>query len=277
MAVEFLVTVDCDLRDEEIAARGKPVKALLDVFEEQHLAGRITWFLNENDSAITRDHTDFLREAIGRGDTLGVHDHIDFLDGRWEYDAILDTCARSKQALESWCRAHGGPDRMRIHRFGCLFQREVSYRVLADLGYTVLSDVYPGMTFPNHTNHLSFNNCSIPEGISPYRHDPWNFGDYRSREGIFLHIPVYHMFLANLDFARLDRWVAAAERRGEATPLALWLFHPYELYGGGYEEGWTKHVAPEKVALLTSHLQRIRDQHDVTFINMETCAARFGA
>jgi len=270
----FLITVDCDLRVDEQTERARALEALLDLFARHGLEGRVTWFVNEFDFAITSNHPAFLAEAIRRGDTIGLHDHIDFLDGRWEYDEILAFCARSKKAVETWCAANGGPEQIEFHRYGCLFQREVAYQALAELGYRALSDVYPGYRMPNHTERVSFDNREVPSGAAPYRHDEANFTDWRSREGRFLQVPVFHMFLASLSFEDLGRWFKAAAGRGDSLSAPAWCFHPYELAGGNYAEGWTGKISEEKIALLDTYLRILKNDCRVEFINMQACAER---
>ena len=58
--VMFLISVDCDLRTSSVEIRDQSVKALLDLFAKKDVAGHITWFLNENDFAITHLHQEFL-------------------------------------------------------------------------------------------------------------------------------------------------------------------------------------------------------------------------
>ena len=196
----LLITVDCDLRCDDVDLRQESLDILLQVFAEVGAAGHITWFLNENDFEITKNHESFLREALRRGDTLGLHDHIDWLDGRWEFEPILEYCRNSKETVETWLAQNGYSDKVVYHRAGCLFQHPVEYVALKELGYTVISDVWPGNTRPNHTGHLAFDNRKLPVGIMPYRHDEGNFLDYTSRQGYFLHVPIMHMGLADLDF-----------------------------------------------------------------------------
>ncbi|MBI3944483.1 MAG: hypothetical protein HY321_01040 [Armatimonadetes bacterium] len=273
----LLITVDCDLRTGDVAARQGVLDALLAVFAEKGAAGHTTWFLNENDFAITKNHQGFLHEALRRGDAIGIHDHIDFLDGRWEYAPIYDFCLRSRDTVQAWLRAHGYPDALPYHRAGCLFQHPAQYEVLRDLGYTLLSDLYPGDKSPNHTGHLSYDNREVPVGISPYRHDPENFADYKSRRGRFLHVPVAHMyiflehrFLGGFIGDTVARWLKASETRGVACAPMAWCFHPYEILTRERTS-----VSTELVRSLGEKLDELTREFGVEFASLAEVAARF--
>jgi len=267
----LLVTVDCDLRCKDAQVRQEALEALLAAFAEKGLAGRATWFLNENDFALTQNHEPFLHEAVRRGDTLGIHDHIDFLKGQWEYRPIHDYCRKSRDAVQAWLRRHGYPDAIPYHRAGCLFQHPTEYAVLRDLGYTVLSDIYPGDTSLNHTGFLSYDNRAVPLGIAPYRHDPENFLDYTSRAGCFLHVPVVHMYIYCRDFIgdAIAQWVKACEARGGESLAMAWCFHPYEILNRG-----ANRVSSELVRLLRLQLDELKRDYGVAFASLAEVAAR---
>ena len=148
MGPQLVITVDADLRSDTVATRRETLDVLLGVFEDTGVAGHATWYLNENDFHITAEHPGFLREALRRGDTLGIHDHIDFMDGAFGVDAVEEYCSRSKTAVEGWLREHGRPRSVIHHRNGCLVQRPSIYEALRNLEYRVVSDVWPGNTRP---------------------------------------------------------------------------------------------------------------------------------
>jgi hypothetical protein len=269
----LLIAVDCDLRCQDVGVRQGSLEALLEVFAEKGAAGHTTWFLNENDFALTQNHEAFLQEAVRRGDAIGIHDHIDFLKGQWEYGPIYDYCRRSRDAVQGWLRAHQLPDALPYHRAGCLFQHPAQYAALRDLGYTVLSDVYPGDMSLNHTGFLSYDNREVPLGIAPYRHDPENFLDYHSQTGCFLHVPVVHMYIYCRDFVgeALARWTEAFQARGVECGAMAWCFHPYELLNRG-----ASRVSRELVRLLRRQLDELVQDYGVTFASLEVVARRLG-
>lgn len=259
----FLVTVDCDLRCDDVELRQESLDTLLRLFAETGVAGHATWFANENDFHLTENHEPFLHEAIERGDSLGVHDHIDWLKGRWEFEPIVDYCRESRDTVQRWLSANGRDEPLRMHRTGCLFQRPVVYAVLKELGYSIVSDVYPGQSLPNHTGFLSFDNRAMPIGAMPYRHDADNFADHRSTRGPFLHLPVMHMGIANFSFAHLEAWLHALSAASIPQGALLWLFHPYEVLDKDKAA-----ISPERMALLGSQLRRCSDEYGVKFTSV---------
>jgi hypothetical protein len=261
------------LRCQEERLRQEMLRVLLALLEEKGAAGHTTWFLNENDFALTEKHEAFLHEALRRGDSLGIHDHIDFLAGRWEYDLIHECCRYSRDTVAAWLAAQGSSYVLTHHRAGCLFQNATQYAVLRDLGYTVLSDVYPGDRSVNQTGYPSYDNRNIPPGILPYRHDPENFLDYESRTGCFLQVPVAHMYIYNRDFVgeTILRWEEAFRQRGVAGGPIVWCFHPYELL-----DRWSSRVSRELVRLLALQLDELVRDYGVEFVSLDELVATAG-
>lgn len=274
--VLFLITVDCDLRVSSVVTRNESLFALMDIFDKQHVSGHVTWFLNEHDFAMTHSHPEFLREAIQRGDTLGVHDHIDFMGGRWEYDAIYDFCSQSQARIRSWLGANGHSLSLSSHRYGCWFQHPEAYRVLVDLGYTISSDVVPSVRHVNHTQELSFDNRDIPVGILPYTHTPESINDYRTNSGPLLQIPILRATLtADNLWTRFNRdivrdWIAGGQELGHGRAVICFHLHPYEVVN------WAKlEVDPASLAWLGEIITIMRDEYAAQFCNVEAYAARF--
>ena len=90
-----------------LSRRSKSMWIMIEAFAETGVSGHATWLLNENDFAITQNREPFLHEAIRRGDTLGVHDHLEPFEGVYEVGPIREFCGRSKYAVEDWLTAHG--------------------------------------------------------------------------------------------------------------------------------------------------------------------------
>lgn len=225
----LLITIDCDLRTDDVALRQASLDKLLQIFDEAGLAGHITWFLNENDFLITKNHGTFLEEALRRGDTLGVHDHFDSFEGILELGALRQFCGRSKRTVEEWLAAHGGPKKVIYHRNGSLAQHPNIYLVLKELRYTVLSDVWPGNSLRDFNGCVVFDNRSLPPGIQPYRHDVENIQGYRSERGHFLQFPVTHVQVRDLNYKVFERWQRAFSQASAEHGIFLWAFHPYEI------------------------------------------------
>jgi len=270
MKRHLVLTVDCDLRSDAVSTRQETLDLLLGVFEDTGAAGHTTWFLNENDFFITENHESFLREAARRGDTIGVHDHVDFLGGKRREEALFTHFGRSLRAVRKWLAASGGQADVPFHRMGCLYQREECYRALARLGYRVLSDAFPGQKRPDHAGDVAQDNREIPAPCRPYRHDPPNFADWRSTTGRFLQFPVFHMFLDDLDFERVKKWIAAGESSGYEHLPFVWCFHPYELCHRE-ADGARNVIDPEATDELRENIRRLRDAAGLRPANLEAC------
>ena len=271
----FLITVDCDLRTSSVVTRNESLLALIDLFDQHRVSGHVTWFLNENDFAITYSHPSFLKEVIQRGDTLGVHDHIDFLRGRWQYDPIYDFCSRSLESIRTWLGEKGYSLPLSAHRFGCCFQHPEAYRALVDLGYRVSSDAVPGTRHCNHTNELSFDNTDIPVGILPYRHTPEAINDYKTSCGPMLQIPFLKATLTSTFWPRfhrdtVDAWISGGRELGHETAAICFDFHPYEIMDAGKLE-----VDEESITCLSEIIILMRDEYGIQFTSIDECAARF--
>lgn len=266
----FLVSVECDLRMDDVAVRQAGLDALLAVFADAGLAGHVTWFVNESDFRPTELHEGFLHEVVARGDMLGIHDHLECFraksaDVSLDYDArsVLAYCAAAHERLSSWLDAHGYDARVTAHRNGCLAQAPQIYEALAELGYTVLSDVWPRHRGTDRRGRPAHDNTGIPLGIGPYRHDTANFQDHTSRIGQFLQVPVAEMFLGPFRFELLQRWFDASEQQGVDPAVFTWCLHPYEVINDAHDA-----ASPGMVGVLRDHLVRCREEHGVEFASM---------
>ena len=262
----FLVTVDCDLRTDDVRLRQSSLDTLLRIFADNGVGGHTTWFLNENDFHITKNHPSFLHEALRRGDTLGLHDHFEPFEGVYEVAPIRAFCGHSKQSVEQWLAAQGYPDHITYHRNGCLVQHADIYAALKELGYNTVSEVWPGNVRPDRAGYPAFDNREVPIGILPYRHDEVNFDDYGSTRGHFLHFPAMHMFMVNLNFDMMDRWLRAFSEASTEQAVLVWLFHPYEIMNKARTV-----LEPDLADMLSSYIQRLADEYQVTFVSMAEC------
>ncbi len=267
----FLVTVDCDLRTDDVAVRQASLDNLLAVFADEGLSGRATWFLNENDFALTQNHEEFLHEIIRRGDTFGVHDHFERFAGQYERESLRAYCWRSQELVSQWLVRQGYPGSVTFHRNGCLVQHPLIYAVLMELGYTVVSDVWPG-EYHDDIPANPQDNRDVPIGILPYRHDADNWDDYTSTQGHLWHVPPMEMWLHTFRYDLMDRWNQAFRDQGVDAAVFTWLFHPYEIMDGNRSA-----ISPERVTALRSHLQRLVADYSVEFISMAECISRMSA
>ncbi|HOL66345.1 MAG TPA: hypothetical protein PKX93_02680, partial [bacterium] len=163
----FLITVDCDLRVDATGLRQETLEQLLAVFDGSGVSGHVTWFLNENDFQLTRYHKSFLDEAIRRGDTLGLHDHLDKMKRPLNKETVKQYCQASKRRVEDFLKKRKVGRKILFHRNGCFLQEATVYAALRELGYTVCSDIYPGMAGLDHHGNIAYDNRLIPEGIRP--------------------------------------------------------------------------------------------------------------
>ncbi len=278
MRTLFLVTVDCDLRTDHMAARQACLGAMLEAFGDEGLAGRVTWFLNENDFRLTESHEAFLHEAAGRGDTLGIHDHLEPLNANsaettpeYEVRSVLACCRASRDRVTGWLEDNGYPGGVRAHRTGCLTQAPQVYEALAELGYAVLSDIWPRHRANDRRGRPAQDNTEIPLGIGPYRHDAHNFADFASTRGRFLQVPVGAMFLGPFGFELLDRWLEGSAEQGVDPAVFTWCLHPYEVLTDNRDA-----VSPGMVAVLRDHLRRFREDYAAEFVSMEQLEAMLG-
>ncbi len=269
MRTLFLVTVDCDLRADDPDARADGLRAVLEVLGEEGLAGRVTWFLNENDFRFTENHEDFLAEAAGRGDTIGIHDHFEPFTSQagdvalgYETRSVSAYCRASRDRVVGWLEREGYPAQVRAHRNGYLAQAAEIYEALAELGYTLLSDIWPRHRSGDRGGAW-LDNSEIPVGIGPYRHDAHNFTEYTSREGRFVQAPIAAMFLGTFRYELLDRWLAASEQQGVDPAVFTWCLHPYEVLNDARDA-----VSPGLVEVLRDHLRHIGANYDVEFVGL---------
>ncbi|TVR63259.1 MAG: hypothetical protein EA426_00950, partial [Spirochaetaceae bacterium] len=238
-------------------------------------SGGVTWFLNENDFFLTYAHSEFVTECARRGDTIGVHDHIDFLNGRWEYEAIREFCARSHARVADALSRIAYARPLTAHRFGCFFQHATAYRVVAELGYTICSELVPGVYHTNHTDLTSFDNREIPVGIRPFRHDASNFTEYSSRHGVFFHAPMVHSHLLadywpQFSFSILDDWIEQAQKTSEHPIVVTLCFHPYEILDIG-----SLSVDPKRLDHLGEICSRLSSEYSVEYVNIDDCQDRY--
>lgn len=270
----FLVTVDCDLRADSVEVRQASLEALLAAFADEGLAGHVTWFANETDFRLTELHEGFLHEVIARGDTLGIHDHLESFraksaDVSLEYDArsVYAYCAAAHDRVAGWLDAQGYDVPVTAHRNGCLAQAPQIYEALAQLGYSVLSDVWPRHRGNDRRGRAAHDNTGIPLGVGPYRHDTANFQDHTARSGRFLQVPVAEMFLGPFRFELLQRWFDASEQQGVDPAVFTWCLHPYEVINDARDA-----ASAGMVGVLRDHLARCRADHEVEFASMTELA-----
>jgi hypothetical protein len=269
-----MLSIDLDLPIFSVKVRDKAMWTILDVLERKKVAGASTWFINDNDFALTRDHQPFLRELLARGEAVGPHEHLDYLDGDWREPVIRPFMEQSFRTIRTWLDEQGHMKPMRVHRFGCLFQHPIAYRIAGELGFTIHSDVTPGVRHNNHLGNPSFDNTAVPVGVAPYRHGPDNINDHAGGAGPFLQVPVLQATLtanwwAKLDESTIQRWMEGAAELGVDRPAVSFCYHPFELVTG-------QRVNPESVERLAWVIDMLRESFGARLVNMEQYAGEVG-
>jgi hypothetical protein len=238
--VYLLVTVDGDLRIGSLQQRESAVKKMREIHESLGFFGSTTWMINENDFYWTKYHGELLLELLQSGECVGVHDHLDTHHAE-SYDDVFNLMSRSRHQIEKFLVTNGIDHQLVAHRNGCAFQSEPSYRAAKTLGYSILSDVWPGMMWggrmvcdgsapnpwrlldENDPQSIMMDNRVVPLRAIPWRHESDNWLDYESNEGFFLQVPINSM--PAVDKKRVE---IAIEHSDQAAFVVLDT-HPYDL------------------------------------------------
>ncbi len=273
----YLFTVDGDLRIGEVEEQRAAIEAMLRLLYEEGLAGKATWFINENDFVWTENHLSCLREIVERGDALGLHDHFDthYLE---TYEEALPFARRALERLRRFLDEVDGGVEVLAHRNGCLHQRVPFYQVARELGYRIVSDVWPGMVWRGRmVSHprRSFrwvveeserapltDNRGLPLNGGWWRHDEGNWLDYRSREGSLIQIPVV-VLPPWEEYKRLKAAFEAAPGEGVLCSD----IHPYDI-----QSDLTGAVDEHGLELLRHTLRQIKTDFSPQFINVQQFA-----
>jgi len=277
--IYFLMTVDGDLRNGSISQRERAIRALLKLFDSEGMAGKVTWYINENDFEWTKNHPEVVLSIVERRDALGIHDHFD-TQNIIDFGEALRFCKESYSKVMKFLKHRDKdkdyPQGILAHRSGSLYQKATFYKARKEIGYRILSDVWPEkksegrvvldtsysslMTHKKVFDGTMTDNTHIPLEVRPWRHDVDNWLDYKSTTGFFLQIPVTCMTIY-LDFERLRR-VYRSHQEGMLSSLT-WDIQPYEIqeseYGG---------LMQEKLEVVQDSIRRVKDEFDPTFINI---------
>jgi hypothetical protein len=275
----FAVTVDGDLRVGTPEQQEAGIRAMRGVHRQQGLLGRTTWMINEADFHWTEVHPNLLIELAGSGECLGIHDHLDTHHAE-EYGAALELMRSSKATLEAFLHRHNQGLIVNAHRNGCAFQRVDWYRAQMELGYSIVSDVWPGMAWSGcmvcdgcppspwrqlgagEAGAIAMDNRAVPLTSLPWRHDPANWLDCGSRGGHFLQVPITSM-------PQVDRrrFVAAADN-GRPQAFLLVDTHPYDM-----QDPSTGDVSTERVEEYRESLEWVVDTFRAVPIRLDQVEA----
>ena len=238
--VFFLVTVDGDLRLGTPAQQHSAVLAIRDVHRRLGLLGRTSWMINELDFHWTEHHPGLVLELVESGEALGIHDHLE-THHAFSHPRAVEMMHRSKSAVEALLLQHGYRKPISMHRNGCAFQNEVWYSAQRELGYQLVSDVWPEKAWsggmlcdgappgawrslgPDEPGAIAMDNRGVPLTALPWRHEPANWLDYSSQTGHFLQVPITSM--PSVDFRRFEK----AAENGQPVAFLVLDTHPYDM------------------------------------------------
>jgi hypothetical protein len=277
--VFFLVTVDGDLRVGTPEQQEAGIRAMRGVHRQQRLLGRTSWMINEVDFHWTDVHPGLLLELVDSDEHIGIHDHLDTHNAE-EYGSGLELMRLSKSALEVFFHRHGRSITIDAHRNGCAFQSEAWYRAQMELGYRIVSDVWPGMVWSGRMvcngrppspwrqleaddpDAITMDNRAVPLTVLPWRHNPANWLDCDSHSGPFLQVPITSM--PQIDRRRFE--IAADNGRPDAFLLVD--THPYDM-----QDPLTGDVSAERVEAYRRSLEWVTETFRAEAIRLDQVEA----
>jgi hypothetical protein len=271
----FLVTVDGDLRIGTPEQQEVGIRAIRQVHADLGILGRTTWMINEIDFDWTGQHGRALLEIVDSGECLGIHDHQDTHYAE-TYTKALELMGRSWRRLAAFLEATGRSVPLSAHRNGCAIQSEPLYQAAIDLGYVIVSDVWPGVRWyarmvrdgsgPNPWRRMGeydpdailMDNRLVPLAAIPWRHGPSNWLDFENQEGPLLQVPI--TCAPRVDETRMTEAVA----NSGSTAFLVLDTHPYDM-----QDPATGEVSPERVSEYRLSLEWVRDRFQAAFIRLD--------
>lgn len=238
--VYVAITIDGDLRIGSLEQKNDAIAAVRDIHNKAGIIGSTTWFINEYDFHWTRFHPERLLDIYDSGDAIAIHDHQD-THYALEYSKAMEMMQLSIDVLRLFFDQYRSGIHIGAHRNGCAFQSKDIYKALEQIGYEIVSDVWPEMfwkgrivrdgaspeiwrTLPdNDPDAITVDNRSIPLGVSPWRHKADNWMDYLSKSGPLLQLPITSMPL--IDSHRIRQAVENSSERA----IVVTDTHPYDL------------------------------------------------
>jgi hypothetical protein len=277
-AVYCAVSVDGDLRVGSRDQQKDGIRAMRQAHLDLGIQGRTSWLINENDFHWTELHPEILLELAESGECIGIHDHLDthYLEDK-SSNEIFEFLSLSWHRIHDFYLYFGLNVPLLVHRNGCAYQGREIYCALDLLGYTILSDVWPGMKWHSRmipTEHpiqpwrsldnyedpgsIFTDNSQVPLIAVPWRHDADNWLDVNSRSGRFLQAPI-----TCLPWVDQER-VQTAVQNSDTKVFVVIDTHPYNLQNPD-----TGDVATELVNAYSNSLRWIRDTYTAIFIRID--------
>ncbi len=277
MIVYCAVSIDGDLRLGGPGLQKVGVLAMRQVHTDLSMLGSTSWLINEHDFHWTELHPEILLQLADSGECIGLHDHLDthFLENESE-DRLFEFLSTSRRQIKDFYLRNGREIALSVHRNGCAQQGTKIYRTLSGLGYTILSDVWPGMKWhsrmipiehpiqpwkclsENDPGSILTDNRYIPQDAFPWRHDADNWLDVNSRVGHFLHVPITCL-----------PWIDQERVKNAINPSREQVFlvidtHPYDL-----QDPETGKVSAERVEKYRNSLEWVRDIYKAIFVRID--------
>lgn len=267
-----LVTVDGDLRVGDRSQQKASIEAMCEVHSGLGIQGKTTWFVNEIDFHWMVEQPESLLGFVDSGECIGVHDHLDthFAD---TYAHVFELMHASRSHLAGFFLINKREVPLLAHRNGCAIQSPVYYQVAIDLGYTLVSDVRPEMSWSarmvkengqwiclnedDPRSIFSDNRC-IPLGIRPWYHNSQNWMDTASRQGTLLHVPI-----TSMPGVIPERVTAAVENSNNQAFIVIDT-HPYDL-----QDLHSGDLSKENLVTYQQSLLWIKEELDAQFIRLD--------
>lgn len=272
------VSVDGDLRVGSPSQQKDGISAMRQAHKDLGLIGRTSWLVNEYDFNWTSLYPDFLLDLAASRECIGIHDHLDtqYLENG-PYESVYAFLSLTWSRMREFFIRFGIDTTIEVHRNGCCIQGRGIYQALGQVGYTILSDVWPGMSWhsrmvpvehpiqhwssledENDPGSIFTDNSQVPMMAEPWRHDPDNWLDVKGKSGRFLQVPI-----TCLPWINWERVQSAVKNSGEKVFLVIDT-HPYNL-----QDSTTGAVSAGLVNDYCNSLAWIKDTYQAEFIRID--------
>ena len=275
--VYFFITMDCDTRIGNNVVQKEGILTLFDLYNELNLRERVTWFINNNDFNFTTVKKDILLEISHRGDSVGIHDHFESANIS-DYKSAKIFANRSLKKIIDFYDSNGIKEQIISHRNGCLSQFSYVYKVLIELGYKVVSDVWPGKEWcskmiavdrkknkwqVDHTMSdfsIHIDNSHIPLNGTYWIHNENNAVEYTSREGSLIQLPIVGCGGPCLDRKAI---LETIKNNINNEVFLAWDIHPYDI-----QDEISQKTEKIKVNLYKKDIEWLINEYNPIFINI---------
>lgn len=177
------ITIDGDEKNKGDIATAVPF--LLRFFDQTHLRGKVTWFLNQYDVNWVERYPDLIMQILDRKDEVGLHSHVE--DRIHDYRSLVRIISNAKQRIEEYCAKRLSNNYCIISfRSGKLAKSEELFNAISDAGFKFDSSVRPGWS----GNDIHSDDRDVRPLIDPYYVDPIDYKVPSSSPKTILELPV---------------------------------------------------------------------------------------